>query len=226
MFKGKVVAFALMVLFATSVYAGDVDDCRSTAGISPCTTMMISICPAADFELWNQACGGNDAYVWVIARDSGSNPIPGIPWSDYWLNACDEDDELFLCANPIGADSLTGPDGRTTFSASTIRGGGCNANSDVAGIWWAIQGKTLHTPPCPSVVKLCLSIIVKSPDLMGGSSPDGIINILDLDPFASSYHKNLGDAGFNPCCDYNDDNKCDIADFAFFGSHYQHRCPA
>jgi hypothetical protein len=66
---------------------------------------------------------------------------------------------------------------------------------------------------------------VKSPDLTGaGGNPDGVINLSDLVPFGSSYNKNLGQGGYNACCDYNDDDKCNLSDFAFFGTHYQHRC--
>jgi hypothetical protein len=222
MFKGKVVAFALMLVLATSVYAGDVDDCRSTAGITGCAQMKLTVCPAGDFEFIRDACGtGITAYIWVTARDASGNPIPGIPWTDYWLNACDPTKQLALCASPLGADSLTGANGTTTFSGR-VAAGGCTLTQ---GVWWAIQGKVLKGvyPDCTNNV--CLSVIVKSPDLTGaGALPDGVVNLSDLIPFGSSYNKNLGQAGFNACCDYNDDDKCNLSDFAFFGTHYQHRC--
>jgi hypothetical protein len=222
MFKGKVVAFALMLALATSVYAGDVDDCRSTAGITGCTQMKLTICPAGDFEFIRDACGvGITAYIWVTARDASGNPIPGIPWTDYWLNACDAAKQLALCSSPIVADSLTGANGTTTFGGR-VAAGGCTLSQ---GVWWAIQGKTLKGiyPDCANNV--CLNVIVKSPDLTGaGGKPDGIINLSDLVPFGTSYNKNLGQAGYNACCDYNDDDKCNLSDFAFFGTHYQHKC--
>jgi hypothetical protein len=222
MFKGKVVAFALMLALATSVYAGDVDDCRSTAGITGCTQMKLTICPAGDFEFIRDACGvGITAYIWVTARDASGNPIPGIPWTDYWLNACDPTKQLALCASPLAADSLTGANGTTTFGGR-IAAGGCTLTQ---GVWWAIQGKILKGiyPSCDAPV--CLNVIVKSPDLTGaGGKPDGIINLSDLVPFGTSYNKNLGQAGYNACCDYNDDDKCNLSDFAFFGTHYQHKC--
>jgi len=226
MFKGKVVAFALMLAFATSVYAGTVDDCYSDAGISGCATMQLSICPAGDFELISEACGGSGAYVWIIAMDSSNLPIPGIPISDYWLGACDPLSQLLLCASPINADSLTGSNGRTTFSARVVRGGGCTL---VDGIWWAIQGKPLRdgaVPPCPSDY-LCLSVIVKSPDVTGDiitGGPDGIVDLSDLIPFGDSFNKWSPDPAYNACCDYTDDGGCDLSDFAFFGEHWQHRC--
>jgi len=222
MFKGKVVAFALMLVLATSAYAGDVDDCLSTVGITGCTTMQLTICPAGDFENIRDACGvGITAYIWVIALDAFGAPIPGIPWTDYWLNACNPATQLTLCSSPIAADSLTGANGQTTFS-NRIAAGGC---AKTMGLWWAIQGKPLLGvyPDCNATV--CINVIVKSPDLTGaGALPDGVVNLSDLIPFGTSYNKNLGQAGFNDCCDYNDDAKCNLSDFAFFGTHYQHRC--
>jgi len=220
MFKGKVVVFALMLAFATSVYAGDVDDCNSNAGIS-CTLMQLSICPAGDFEFIRNACGGTADYVWIQAKDASNTPIPGIPWTDYWLNACDPNAQLCLCASPIAADSLTGANGQTTFS-NRIAGGGCTLSQ---GVWWAIQGKPIKAKPCPNVNNLCLNIVIKGPDINGaGGKPDCVVNLSDLTPFGVSYNKNLGNAGYNGCCDYNDDNKCNLSDFGFFGTHYQHRC--
>jgi hypothetical protein len=221
MFKGKVVAFALMLVLATSIYAGDVDDCRSTAGITGCVQMKLSICPAGDFEFIRDACGAGTAYIWVTALDALGTPIPGIPWTDYWLNACDPAKQLALCSSPIAADSLTGANGTTTFS-NRIAAGGCTLTQ---GIWWAIQGKTLKGiyPSCTSNV--CLNVIVKSPDITGaGGKPDGVINLSDLIPFGTSYNKNDGQAGYNACCDYNDSNTCNLSDFAYFGTHYQHKC--
>jgi hypothetical protein len=221
-FKGKMVAFALMLVFAASVYAGDVDDCRSTVGIFGCTQMQLNICPAGDFEFIRDACGaGITAYIWVTARDAGGNPIPGIPWTDYWLNSCDPAKQLYLCASPFAADSLTGENGRTTFSGP-IAGGGCTLTQ---GIWWAIQGKVLKAPP-DCLTNVCLNVIVKSPDLPGGlgGKPNGIINLADLIPFGNSYNKDPDDAGYNACCDYNDDNTCNVRDLIYLSNHWQHDC--
>jgi hypothetical protein len=220
MFKGKVVAFALMLLLATSAFAGDVDDCLSNAGVS-CVGMKVAICPAGDFEFIRNGCGGSADYVWIEARDALNNPIPGIPWTDYWLNACDPTAQLCLCASPVGADSLTGTNGRTTFSGR-IQGGGCVLTG---GIWWAIQGKIIKEKPCPNPNPLCLNIVIKGPDLQGtGGKPDCRNDLADLIPFGSSYNKNVGQAGYSACCDYNDDGPVNLSDFALFGAHYQHRC--
>ncbi|MFA4947026.1 MAG: hypothetical protein WC674_00765 [Candidatus Krumholzibacteriia bacterium] len=227
MFKGKVVAFALMLVFATSVYAGDVDDCRSTAGTDDglgtlaAVGLKITVCPAGDFEFIRNAAGGSTAYIWIIARDAGGNPIPGIPWTDYWLNACNPAKQLALCSTPVTADSLTGANGKTTFS-NRLSVGGCTLTG---GIWWAIQGKPLKGVYPSCISNVCLDIIVKSPDLTGaGGLPDGIINLSDMVPFGTSYNKNLGQAGYNACCDYTDDDKCNLSDFAYFGTHKEHRC--
>jgi len=222
MFKGKVVAFALMLAIATSVYAGDVSDCRSTATVVGCTLMKMSICPAGDFEYFRDACGtGITAYIEVTALDEFGNPIPGIPWSDYWMNACDPAKQLFLCANPFVADSLTGSNGRTTFS-NRVAAGGCTLTQ---GIWWAIQGKPLKGPYPTCTSNVCLNVIIKSPDLTGtGGLADGIVNLSDLVTFTPSYNKSLGAVGYNACCDYNDDNACNLSDFSLFGKHYQHKC--
>jgi len=233
MFKGKVVAFALMLVFATSVYAGDVDDCYSDVGIS-CSLMKVNICPFGDFEYLRDACTPTGSqYIWIEAKDSGNLPIPGIPWTDYWLGSCTAGKVLFLCSSPIGADSLTGANGRTTFSGR-IAGGGCNIPAGTlsgSGIYMAIQGKIIKTKPypCTSDPK-CVAVDVKSPDLTGaGGQPDGTINLSDLVPFGSSYNTAWGvtpppGKAFNACCDYNDDNSCNLSDFAFFGTHYQHKC--
>jgi hypothetical protein len=226
MFKGKVVAFALVLLIATSAFAGDVDDCYSTAGVS-CTGMQVSICPAGDFEFIRNGCGGVADYIWIEARDASNNPVPGIPWTDYWLGSCDPTKPLCLCASPVTADSLTGANGRTTFSGR-IRGGGCVLTG---GIWWAIQGKVIKAatgpPPCDPT-PLCLTdVIIKSPDLTGAVGtgyPDCIVDLSDLIPFGATYNKGPANPGYNACCDYNDDNFVDLSDFAFFGVHYQHRC--
>jgi hypothetical protein len=207
---------------------GEVDECRSDAGIS-CPRMQISICPSGDFESIRDACEPPGAqYIWIEARDTCGHPIPGIPWTDYWLNSCDPAKQLCLCVSPIAADSLTGANGRTTFSGR-IAGGGCTLTQ---GIWFAIQGKPILAKPCGSG-RLCLNVIIKSPDLTGWVwgewKPDGLINLSDLHTFSNSFNTQQGvppPAGraFNACCDFNDDGKVDLVDLAIFSDHYQHRC--
>jgi len=240
MFKGKVVALALMLMMATSVYAGSVDDCKSNAGImrwdgiTPpviCVEMEIIICPGGDWFYISVSCrvsgsGGHD-YIWIEARDLSNLPIPGIPWTDYWLNACDPAKQLCLCASPIVADSLTGFNGRTTFGGR-VAGGGCVKSG---GVWIAIQGQTILAKPCPPIAILCLNITVRGVDLRGGPglTPDCKVTVSDLVPFSQSYNTQQGvppppGKAYNACCDYNVDTKCNLSDFAFLGAHYTHKC--
>ena len=215
MFKGKVLLFSLLLVFATSALAGDVDNCLSDWGVS-CTGMRVSICPQGDFEFIREGCGGDSDYIWVNVVDSGGVGIAGIPWSDYWIQACNPEEELCLCCNPIVADSLTNENGNTTISGR-IAGGGCVIND---GLYLAIQGKIVVTIESGCTVVKCVIIIIVSVDL----TADCQVNLSDLGVFGLSYNKNLGDPGFNTCCDYNDDDKCNLSDFAYMGEHYLHEC--
>jgi hypothetical protein len=208
----------LLIASASNVHAYE-DFCYSTAGVS-CQNMRVTVCPRGDFEQIRNGCGGTDDYIWVEVRDMGRQPVPGIPWTDYWMDACNAAQALSLCVEAISADSMTGLNGRTTFSG-IFRAGGCVLTG---GLYLAVQGEILKSTPCgPN--KLCLSVVVKGPDLTGSSGkPDGVINLSDLIPFGTTYNTNLGQAGYNACCDYNDDDKCNLSDFAFFGQHYQHSC--
>jgi hypothetical protein len=215
MFKGKVLLFSLLLVIATSAYAGDVDECLSEWGIS--CTLRVSICPQGDFEFIREGCGGATDYIWVRVLDSGGVGISGVPWSDYWIQAFDPAQELCLCANPIVADSLTNSSGETTISGR-IAGGGCILTG---GIYLAIQGKIVvdYDGGACAVVHLEFFVIV-SVDL----TADCQVNLSDLGVFGLSYNKQLGDPGYDPCCDYNDDDKCNLSDFAYMGEHYQHAC--
>ena len=213
-------AIAAVLMLASDAQACDADDCASRAGLS-CPGMQISVCPGGDFEMIKKGCDGTGDYIWVEIRECSDNPVPGIPFTDFWINACDAARRLYLCAESIIADSSTGMNGRTTFSG-ILRAGGCVPSG---GIWIAVQGKIIKGPYPSCTGNICLPIIIKSPDITGaGGKPDGIVNLSDLIPFGFSYNKNQGQAGYSPCCDYNDDGKCNLSDFAFFGTHYQHRC--
>jgi hypothetical protein len=217
MFKGKVLLFSLLLVFATTAYAGDVDECQSDWGWSgiDCAVPRIAICPQGDFEFIRDGCGPGNDYIWVDVLDIGGTGISGVPWSDYWLQACDPAEELCLCANPVVADSLTNSAGRTTITGR-IAGGGCVVTG---GLYLAIQGKIVVNWPACTEVK-CVIIIIVTVDL----TADCQVNLSDLGVFGLSYNKQLGDAGYNTCCDYNDDDKCNLSDFAFMGEHYLHEC--
>ena len=213
MFKGKVLLFSLLLVFATSLSAGDVDECQSDAGTS--CALRVSICPAGDFEFIRNGCGGDADYIWVEVKDASGVGIAGVPWTDFWMNAIDAGQELCLCASPIGADSLTNSAGRTTFSGR-MSGGGCVLTD---GLFVACQGKTfMDLGTC--LIPVELDIVIVSPDING----DCAVNLSDLSFFGQSYNKQLGDTGFDPCCDYNDDDWCNLSDFSFMGEHYLHEC--
>jgi len=222
----RIAAIIALVLIAVpcGAVAANVDACKSSAGLS-CNNMTVTVCPRADYDFISRACAGVNDYIWIVAKDTYNNPIPGIPWTDYWLNACNPARQVYLCASPFAADSLTGPNGRTTFSGR-IAGGGCNMemNGATQGIWVAIQGKVVlgNKPNCD--VNLCLDVRVKSPDLTGPAGPDGIVNQSDLSVFIIGYNKQPPATQFNSCCDFNDDGDTNLVDFALFRQHYGHRC--
>jgi len=211
------VAISVMLMIASASQAGDGFQCFfCSMGVS-CPDMQVTACPQGDFEMIRNGCGGSDAYIWVEIRDDSNRPIPGIPWTDFWFKACDPWQDLYICTGRIRTDSLTGTNGRTTFSG-LFEAGGCHLNGGISiacsYAWIGGAGPTS-----------CLPLVIKSPDMTGaGGYPDGIVNLSDLVPFGSGYNRNLGQAGYNACCDYNDDNKCNLSDFAFFSTHYQHRC--
>jgi hypothetical protein len=214
MFKGKVLLFSLLLVFATSLYAGDVDPCRSEFGVS-CTGMRVSICPAGDFEPIYDGCGNGDDFIWLNARDASGNGIQNIPWTDYWFNACDPAQELVLCSAPFGADLLTDEDGYTEISGR-VAGGGCILTG---GIYLAIQGKTIvDMPDCLEVT--CVDLQIISPDLI----PNQKVDLSDFSRFGAAYNTVSGDALYNDCCDYTTDGRVNLSDFSFFGGHYNHAC--
>jgi hypothetical protein len=214
MLKGKILLFSLLLVFATSAFAGDVDNCQSTCYLST-SPLRVSICPAGDFEFIREGAGGISDYIRVIVRNASGVGIGGIPWSDYWLDACDPEQALCLCCSPIAADSLTNGNGETTISGR-IAGGGCVLTD---GVYIAVQGKILLSAP-GCIDPICLDMIIVSPDL----NADCVVNLSDLGIFGLSYNKCLGAPGYNPCCDYQDDNCCNLSDFAYIGEHYQHEC--
>jgi hypothetical protein len=177
--------------------------------------MRVSICPAADFEFIYDGCGTGADFWYVYALDALGAGIEGIPWTDYWLLACDAGETLCLCSSPFAADALTDEFGYTEFSGR-IGGGGCILN----GLVLTIQGKTIVTAASSCVDPQCEAVTIVSPDL----TADCQVNLSDLGVFGLSYNKNLGDPGYDTCCDYNDDNKCNLSDFAFVGEHYLHVC--
>lgn len=210
----KALLFSSLLVLAASLQAGEVDQCESECGVS-CYPMRISICPAGDFEYIRDSCGGCCDYIWVCVRNYLGEGVAGVPWTDYWLNACDPAQELCLCAQPVVADSLTNADGYTTIS-SRIAAGGCVLTD---GLYLAVQGKIILAKPACSY-PVCLDIILVSPDM----TADCVVNLSDLAIFGLGYNLDPGKPGYNPCCDFNDDAVCNLSDFAHFGGHYLHSC--
>jgi hypothetical protein len=209
-----ILILSVVLVFANQVYANGIESCLSDWGAS-CYGMQVSICPQGDFEFIHDGCGSGNDYIWVHVVDKSGYGIAGIPCTDYWLQACDPAEELCLCANPVVADSITNGEGRTTISGR-IAAGGCVVSG---GLYLAVQGQILVTwPACVAVT--CHSIVIASVDLI----VDCRVNLSDLAVFGFSYNKNLGDWDYNPCCDYNDDDKCNLSDFAYMGAHYLHEC--
>ncbi len=217
MHRRKLLATVLVsvAVLTSGAEAYVVDPCLSEASVS-CPGVRLCICPSNDFENIRDACDGGYIEVWVIEYPTGKG-IPGVPTTDYWINACDPAQELCLVLPQfVVADSITsglpGFEGRTTISG-TIAGGGCVLTG---GLWLAVQGAVILEPGC--IDPACLDIVVVSPDLNGSCT----VTLADFQLFGLSYNRSEGMPGFNSCCDFNDDGNCGLSDFAFFAEHYLH----
>lgn len=214
MFKGKVLLFALLLVVSTSLSAGEIDDCNSTVSLVGCTSMQLNICPAADFDRIGDKCG-TGGYIAIVAQDGSGNGVAGIPWTDYWMGACDPTYEMCLCCDGIVADSLTNSDGETTISGF-IGGGGCVLSG---GVYVAIQNKQiLAQPGCTEAI--CLDIEIRSPDKVC----DGLVDISDFGKFGLTWGACTGDSNYEECFDFIDNGCVDLSDFGKFGLHWNHEC--
>jgi hypothetical protein len=215
---------AFLLVLAAAAHAGGADGRPGLRGDPPdhcpsdwgpsCSGMRVAVCPRGDFESIGEGCGSGDDYIWVELIDANSCPMVGVPVTDFWMQAIDQDEQLCLCTGSLVADSVTNSQGRTTFSGP-IAAGGCA----VHGLYLVARGIVIiEWPYC--VDTAVRDIVIVSPDL----TADCRVNLSDLAVFGFSYNKNLGDPEFNTCCDYNDDDKCNLSDFAWFAEHYLHEC--
>ncbi len=211
--KVLIIGVFLLLIVLTAGAAQSQDPCLSELNVS-CAGMRVSCCPKGDFEYIRNGCGGDDDYIEVYIRDSAGNGIAGIPWTDYWMNACEAEYELCVCVAHFVADELTDSDGRTTFSGR-IAAGGCIPSG---GIYVSCMGRTILDSQC--LAPVCVDVVIVGPDI----NADCEVNLSDLSFFADAYNTQGGDAAFNTCCDFNDDGSVDLGDFAFLGQHYLHEC--
>lgn len=209
-----VIATVLLLILPAAGFAGD-PRCECCSDVYTSCSLRISVCPQGDFERIANGCGGDSDYIEVFVRGYSGEGDEGIPPTDFWMNACDASQSLYLCPGAFVADAPTDSLGRTTFSGR-IAAGGCVLTG---GLYFVAQGVVmLDRETCTTPI--CLDIVIVSPDI----NADGFVNLSDLSFFGQSYNHNLGEPDYNPCCDYNDDDHCNLSDFSFMGEHYQHEC--
>ncbi len=73
---------------------------------------------------------------------------------------------------------------------------------------------------CRPVEPVCIEIVIKSPDIKGG----GEVNLADFSGFGDAWDSRVGDAHYDPCCDFNFDGEVQFSDLGYFGSHWRHGC--
>lgn len=192
--------------------------CLQDAALS-CSPMRITICPWPGCEPVSEGCGGTSDYIEIWVYDQWGIPQSGVPWSDYWIQPCDDSQDLLICVEGFLADSLTsslpGFEGRTTISGR-IKGGGCVLSG---GLLLIAQGRPVYEDEM-CITLLCLDVALVSPDI----NSDGQVSLGDFGIFCDSYGLCQGETGYNDCCDYTDDGCCSLEDFSVFVGCYQRVC--
>jgi hypothetical protein len=210
-----------LLLALTGAAIAQVSPTLSSWGIVCTGTMEVSNCPGGGFEAVSDGCPPGAASIWITVIDVTGAPIPGIPRTDIWVDACNPDptapDLLCICPGQNITDSPTNAAGTTTITGTLFYGGcvvsdglACFVLDPVLGV--PVQ---LMTPQCIGNIRF------KSPDINASCT----VNLSDLSFFALAYGGVYPFPPYDPCCDYNDDGRVNISDFAYFGVHYQHTCP-
>jgi hypothetical protein len=57
--------------------------------------------------------------------------------------------------------------------------------------------------------------------MSGDANVDGKVDQNDLFVLSQVYGSKLGDANWNPCCDFTEDNKIEVADIFYLGKNYR-----
>lgn len=216
MLKGKLavlglVAISLLVVNGTA-FAGIIDPCLSSAALSS-SPAPLAVCPQGDTDSFTL----QGWQINLTIKDALGVGIANIAASDFWIIDCSPTDDVDLCGGSAssGADSLTNASGATTMSNTTLAASTCgalNASSDKMKV--IVQGFAIKDPSggCPSVVDLCLDIIVRAVDLSG----DGVVDTIDLTGFAQGFPPNP----YDTCTDYNQDGLNDLVDLSEFALHF------
>lgn len=209
----KVVLFAASLLMVAGIAsAGIINPCNSPVTFNGTLPECYFACPQGDTKtLLNEGFSFS-----FIIRDLSGNPIPSVPFSDFWLVDCDPQLDLALCGGSgsvAGADSSTNTAGRTTMGLTTLHAGKC-----ADGLSPVVQGYILGsgTQPCPAY---CFNVRVRSCDMNG----DLNMTIQDVAGFSLAYPPNA----YSKCADFNCDGAVNIQDLSGFAFHYGppgHKC--
>ena len=203
--------FVLLVLASIPYRAAAliVDACQSSVSAS---SGILFSCPARDGASLSDAGVTIDIHV----KDAAGTPIPGVPKTDIWLVGCPQNLSLCGGSGAINATAPTDINGHTTITGK-FAASGC-----ASGVYVVVQGLVIRGSGCPGG---CLSISVRSPDVIGpgGGPPDLRVDLLDLARFGQQYP--APPQSYNECLDYSIPyGVVTVQDFAKWGSHMMHSC--
>jgi hypothetical protein len=212
MLKGKFAVLSLaaaallclQVANVETVNSGVVDACNSSASSGAGVAIA---CPQSD----GTGLGGAGLTISVTVLDNVSAPVVGVPAADVSLIGCN--DLLALCggSGAIAASAATDLNGLTTITGD-LSAGGC----DVGGVRVVVQGVVIGGGACGDP---CLLVVFKSPDIDGSLKCD----VVDFAIFGPGYTS--PPKVYSECLDFvSPFLVVNLADFALFGSHYQHQC--